>query len=144
MYPKYRALEGNKRNLGKGNGVNYDREYNDLLRTAEEAVGLIEPGDDVIAGMAAGEPAALIEAMGGHEGFSDNRLYVFLPTHEPPVDVDREKLQIVSMYLSPIDRGDFAEGRIDLLPNHFSQVPELLPPDHEGARGHGDRLADGR
>jgi len=36
--------------------VNYDRQYNDLLRTAEEAVGLIEPGDDIIAGMAAGEP----------------------------------------------------------------------------------------
>jgi acyl-CoA hydrolase len=71
--------------------VNYDRQYNDLLRTAEEAVGLIEPGDDIIAGMAAGEPQALLEAMGGHSGFNDNRLYVMLPTHELPVDVDREK-----------------------------------------------------
>jgi len=49
--------------------MNYDREYNDLLRTAEEAVGLIKPGDDIIAGMAAGEPQALMEAMGRHSGF---------------------------------------------------------------------------
>ena len=68
--------------------MDYDREYNDLLRTTEEAVGLIEPGDDIIAGMAAGEPPALMEAMGRHSGFSDNRLYVMLPTHELPVEVD--------------------------------------------------------
>ena len=74
--------------------MGYDREYNDLLRTAEEAVGLIEPGDAIIAGMAAGEPQALMEAMGRHSGFSNNRLYVMLPTHDLPVDVDREKLRI--------------------------------------------------
>jgi acyl-CoA hydrolase len=105
--------------------LGYDREYDDLLRTAEEAVGLIEPGDDIVAGMTAGEPESLMRALGGHS-FSDNRLYVMLPTHELPVDVDREKLQIVSLYLGPIDRKGFAEGRIDLLPNHFSQLPGLL------------------
>jgi acyl-CoA hydrolase len=63
--------------------VNYHRQYNDLLRTAEEAVGLIEPGDDIIAGMAAGEPQALLEAMGEHSEFSDNLLYVMFAPRAP-------------------------------------------------------------
>lgn len=68
-----------------------------------------------------------MEAIGGRSGFSDNCLYVMLQTHELPVDVDKDKLQIVSLYLGPVDRNDFAEGRVDLLPNHFSQLPGLLP-----------------
>jgi acyl-CoA hydrolase len=81
--------------------VNYDREYNDLVRTAKEAVGPIEPGDDTIVGIVAGEPQALMEVVGEHSEFSDNLLYVMLPPHELPVDVDRKKLQIVSCILVP-------------------------------------------
>lgn len=106
--------------------MDYNREYRKLLRTAEEAVGLIEQGEDIITGMAAGEPPALLNALAEHPGLLGNRLYINLPTHRPPVEVDKERLEITSTYLSAADRDYFAEERIDLIPNHFSQLPRLL------------------
>jgi acyl-CoA hydrolase len=107
--------------------VRYHQRYNELLRTPEEAVGLIKPGDGIVAGIAAGSPAALMRALRGYSGFSNNRLYVMLPTHELPTDVDRQDLEIISCFLGPRDRPLFNQGRIDLLPNNFSHLPRLIP-----------------
>jgi acyl-CoA hydrolase len=106
--------------------TSYDQQYNQLLRTPEEALELIRPGDGIYVGTAAGSPEALMRALRGYSGFSNNRLYVYLPVHELPTDVDRADLEIISGYLSPLDRPLFQEGQIDLLPNHFSHMPRLI------------------
>ena len=49
---------------GKGaTAMNYRREYQSRLRTPEETMHLIEPGDDIVAPTAAGAPPALIAAL---------------------------------------------------------------------------------
>jgi len=99
--------------------------YRDKLRTPEEAVRLIAPGDDIIVPLSAGEPPALLDALPAHDGLRGNRLFQMLSLRRA-VDADPERIRLVSMFLGAGDRPGFHEGRLDLLPNHFSDLPRLL------------------
>lgn len=92
---------------------------------AEEAIRFIQPGDDIIFPAFAGEPPALLEALPSNKELSGNRLYRFIPTY-PVLDVEPERIKQVSLFLGGFDRKGFSEGTIDLLPNHFSDIPSLL------------------
>ncbi|ARK31489.1 acetyl-CoA hydrolase/transferase family protein [Halalkalibacter krulwichiae] len=94
-------------------------------QTALEAVSIIECQEDIVVPLAIGEPGELINALGSHEGLNGNRLFQML-SFRPVLDVPPEKLKIVSMFLNKDERRAFYDKEIDLLPNHFSDVPEIL------------------
>ncbi|KIL78989.1 acetyl-CoA hydrolase/transferase family protein [Bacillus badius] len=102
-----------------------EEQYRKKWTTAEEAVRLIEEGDDIIVPLIAGEPPALLAALEQREDLKRNRLFQML-TSRPAIRKKQEELKVISMFLSGGDRQAFREGAVDLLPNHFSDVPELL------------------
>ena len=105
--------------------MNYQSLYNEKLQTAEEAVQHIQPGTDLVTPISSAEPDALMRQLESYEGLDGNRLYMMLSAREI-IDVDPDKLKIISMFMGATERKAFKEGRIDLLPNHFSDVPRIL------------------
>ncbi|MBU6079901.1 MULTISPECIES: acetyl-CoA hydrolase/transferase family protein [Allobacillus] len=105
--------------------MNYQALYNEKLQSVAEAVQHIQPGTDIISPLGCAEPDALIKQLENHDGLSDNRLFTMLTTREL-IDVDPDKLKITSLFLGASERKAFNEGKIDLLPNHFSDLPKLL------------------
>ena len=103
----------------------YEKMYEKKKTTAQEAVQLIEPGEGIIFPIMPGEPPALLEALPINGSLKGNTLYRMLPSF-PTVDISPSKLKQVSIFLSGMDRKGFNQGNIDLLPNHFSDIPALL------------------
>lgn len=103
----------------------YKKMYETKKTTAQEAVQLVEPGDGIIFPIMPGEPPALLEALPSNEALNGNSLYRMLPSF-PTIDISPAKLKQVSIFLSGMDRKGFNQGNIDLLPNHFSDIPALL------------------
>ena len=103
----------------------YEKMYEKKKTTAQEAVQLVEPGDGIIFPIMPGEPPALLEALPSNGSLKGNTLYRMLPSF-PTVDISPSKLKQVSIFLSGMDRKGFNQGNIDLLPNHFSDIPTLL------------------
>ena len=108
----------------------------------------VEPGADVIAGLANGEPVTVIDALEqGAGGLSDVRIHRMLPLRPRPyIDGGVSDLRHVSWFLGPHDRPAFHRGDCDLIVNNFSEVPALMrrttrrslviaasaPPDRHG------------
>jgi acyl-CoA hydrolase len=105
--------------------MSFYTEYQTKCLTAEQAIHFIEPGDDIIAPVSPGGPPALLNALSGHTKLAGNRIYQMLPFH-PAFDIGEERIRQVSIFLSGQDRPGFQQGTIDLLPNHFSDIPSLL------------------
>lgn len=105
--------------------MNYQTMYQDKLVSAKEAVSVIQPGDGIIFPIMPGEPPALLDAMRELDTLENNRLYRMLPSF-PIVDVEKAKLQQISIFLSGMDRKAMNAGMVDLLPNHFSDIPSIL------------------
>lgn len=99
--------------------------YQEKCFNAEEAMRFIQPGDDIIVPAINGEPPALLKALASNKELSGNRLYRMLPVY-PVLDVEPERIKQISLFLGGFDRKGFSEGMIDLLPNHFSDIPSLL------------------
>ncbi|WZX99403.1 acetyl-CoA hydrolase/transferase C-terminal domain-containing protein [Bacillus sp. FSL W7-1360] len=93
--------------------------------TALEALSSIEAGVDIVLPLAVGEPRVLVEALPQHEKLAGNRLFQMLSLG-PVIDVDPARLKIISMFLAGDERKAFYNKKIDLLPNHFSDLPALL------------------
>ncbi|WP_225435401.1 acetyl-CoA hydrolase/transferase family protein [Bacillus aerolatus] len=102
-----------------------EREYRRKLMDAEQAIRIIEAGDDIIVPLMAGEPPALLSALEKRTDLKRNRLFQML-TSRPAIRKRPEQLKVISMFLSGGDRQAFHEGAVDLLPNHFSDVPNIL------------------
>lgn len=103
----------------------YQEMYENKKMTAEEAVQLVEAGDGIIFPIMPGEPPALLEALPSNPHLNGNTLYRMLPSF-PSVAIGPEKLKQVSIFLSGMDRKAMNQGDVDLLPNHFSDIPALL------------------
>ena len=117
--------------------------------TAVSVLDHIGPGTDIIMPIANGEPVALLDAIEAHASS-----LIGVRIHQMHALRDRrylygdfgDRLHHVSYFLSHVTRDRFADGTIDLIPNHFSQVPDLLrrtctdplvictvsPPDRHG------------
>lgn len=98
--------------------------YKSLVKSAEEAVQLVQEGDGVVYPIQPGEPVAFHEAL-GESDIQGIRLYRMLPAL-PILDKTREEVHQISIFLSGHDRKAFNEGLVDLLPNNFSDIPALL------------------
>jgi acyl-CoA hydrolase len=89
----------------------------------------IGPGTDVIVPLANGEPVGLIDVLEAHADRLDRvRVHQMHALHERPYihGAFGDRLRHVSYFLSGATRQAFAEGCCDLVPNHFSEMPQLL------------------
>ena len=99
--------------------------YQDRLCSAEEAVSYIEPGEGIVMPINPGEPPALLKALPTNGRLRGNTLFRMLPGY-PVLDIDSNKVKQVSIFLSGMDRKPYSNGVVDLLPNHFSDIPSLI------------------
>lgn len=97
-------------------------------RPAEEVLGHIAVGGDVIVGLGNGEPRKVVDAIeAGAERLEQVRLHQMLPLRDRPyIEGKVPDLRHVSWFLSPHDKAAFHRGDCDLVPNNFSEVPALM------------------
>ncbi|MBO0679696.1 propionyl-CoA--succinate CoA transferase [Mycolicibacterium sp. S2-37] len=95
---------------------------------AGAALRYIEPGAELIVGVANGEPKTVIDAIETQSSELDGvRIHQMLPVRDRPYfHGERPGLRHVSWFLSPFLRQPFHDGQCDLVPNSFSEVPHLL------------------
>ena len=98
-------------------------------REPDAVLEWIDPGMDVIVGVANGEPAKVMDAIeSGAERLHDVRLHQMVPLRSRRY-IDGAfpgSLRHVSWFLSPHNRDAFHRGDCDLVPNSFSDVPRLM------------------
>lgn len=95
---------------------------------AEAVLDHIEPGAELIVGVANGEPKTVIDTVEAHAAeLDDVRIHQMLPVRDRPYfHGERPNLRHVSWFLSPFLREPFHDGKCDLVPNSFSEVPHLM------------------
>jgi acyl-CoA hydrolase len=101
----------------------------DAKRCAPEAVfDHIEPGADLIVGLANGEPMTVIDALeAGASELEAVDVHQMFPLRERSyMHGEHDDLHHVSWFLSPVLRDAFHKGTCSLVPNHFSEVPDLM------------------
>ncbi|HEX4979498.1 MAG TPA: acetyl-CoA hydrolase/transferase C-terminal domain-containing protein [Acidimicrobiales bacterium] len=98
--------------------------------SAPEAVlGHITKGADLIVPLANGEPVKTLDALEANAAqFDGVRVHQMHALHDrPSVRGElRPHVTHVSYFLSPVTRPAFHARQIELVPNHFSEVPRLL------------------
>ena len=109
---------------------------------------------DLVVPLANGEPTAVLDAIeeavadGSADHVESMRLHQMHAIHDRPYLAGRfgRRMRHVSFFLSPTTRPHFANGDVDLVPGHFSEVYELVrdrtndplvvaaasPPDRHG------------
>jgi acyl-CoA hydrolase len=95
----------------------------------EAVLDHLPPHADVVVPMANGEPVALLDALEAeHRSLTGVRVHQMHVLHERGYLHGRcgGHLRHVSYFLSAATRPAYWEGHVDLVPNHFSEVPRLL------------------
>lgn len=89
----------------------------------------IARGTNLIVPIANGEPVSVLDAIeqrvGDLDGVTVHQMHV-LHDRDYLHGNDPSRLRHVSYFLSPVTRPPFHRGELDLVPNHFSEVPALL------------------
>ena len=98
--------------------------------TSPEAVlAHVEPGADIVMPNANGEPVELVDTLEEHaEELSGVRIHQMQALRERRYINGEfgDHLRYVSYFLSPASRKAYLAGQCELMPNHFSEVPDLL------------------
>ena len=95
----------------------------------EDVLAHMGPGTDVILPLANGEPVGLLDALeAGNERLRDVRVHQMHALQERPYihGAYGDRLKHVSYFLSGATRKAYWEGGCELVPNHFSEMPQLL------------------
>jgi acyl-CoA hydrolase len=101
----------------------------DGATTASAVLEHIRPGADLILPLANGEPVALMDAIEEHaEELRDVRVHQMHALHDRPYlhDAFPGRLRHRSYFLSHVTRAAFHAGTIDLVPNNFSEMRDIL------------------
>jgi acyl-CoA hydrolase len=96
---------------------------------AEDVLAHIPPGADLIVPIAAGEPVTLIDTLeAAFEQLDGVRIHRMDPLRERAYIRGElgDHLRHVDYYLGPGSRQAYLDGRCDLVPNNFSEMPQLL------------------
>jgi acyl-CoA hydrolase len=117
-------------------------------RPPAAVVDCIRNGDDLIVGLGNGAPQTVLDAIeDAADRLADVRLHQMLPLRPRRyIEGELPGLRHVSWFLSAHDREAFGRGACDLVPNSFSDVPQLMrrtdrcslalavasPPDRHG------------
>jgi acyl-CoA hydrolase len=105
---------------------------NKLLSKAspfESVLDHIQPGADIIMPNANGEPAKLIDTLEEHaEELQGVRIHQMHALRERRYINGEfgDHLRYVCYFLAPASRKAYQAGKCDLVPNHFSEVPDIL------------------
>jgi acyl-CoA hydrolase len=109
----------------------------------------VREGDDIIVPLANGEPVTLLDALeAGEASLRGVRVHQMHALHDRPYlhGAYGDRLRHVSYFLSHVTRPCFRAGTIDLVPNNFSEMRDILrqattdplvlaaasPPDRHG------------
>lgn len=95
----------------------------------EDLLYYIQDGDDLIVAMANGEPVRLLDELESHATqLRDVKVHQMHARQNRPYINGEYKghLHHVSYFLSSATRAAFRQGTIDLVPNHFHEVPRLM------------------
>jgi acyl-CoA hydrolase len=95
----------------------------------EDVLKHVEPGADLIMPNANGEPAKVIDVLEEHaEELQGVRIHQMHALRERRYINGEfgDNLRYVCYFLAPASRKAFAAGKCDLVPNHFSEVPDIL------------------
>ncbi|WP_421120980.1 acetyl-CoA hydrolase/transferase family protein [Aquihabitans daechungensis] len=117
---------------------------------ASRVLDHIPEGADIVVPLANGEPTAVLDAIeAAIDQLRGVRIHQMHVLHDRPylhAEVSDDRLRHVSYFLSHVTRPAFWAGTVDLVPNHFSEVPLILnrasppalvvaaasPPDRHG------------
>ena len=116
---------------------------------AESVLEHIGPGADLIVPLANGEPVSLLDAIEQHAStLTGVRVHQMHALHDRPYlhGAFGDRLRHVSYFLSHVTRPCFRAGTVDLVPNNFSEMRDILrlattdplvlaaasPPDRHG------------
>jgi acyl-CoA hydrolase len=89
----------------------------------------VGPGADLIVPLANGEPVSLLDAIEAHaDELRDVTVHQMHAVHDRPYlhGAFGDRLRHVSYFLSHVTRPCFAAGTIDLVPNNFSEMRNIL------------------
>ena len=89
----------------------------------------LQPGADIILPLANGEPVVLLDAIEAHAGdLEDVSVHQMHALHDRPYlhGAFGSNLHHVSYFLSHVTRQPFRDGTIDLVPNNFSEMRNIL------------------
>ena len=103
---------------------------------AEAVLEQIGPGTEVVVPIANGEPVTVLDAIERAADTLDGvRVHQMHVLHDRPYlhGAFPGRLRHVSYFLSPVTREAFHAGDVDLVPNHFSEVPAILATHAEHA-----------
>ena len=95
----------------------------------EAVLDHVPPLADIIVPMANGEPVALVDVLEAeHRRLEGVRIHQMFAIHERPYLHGEcgHHLRHVSYFLTAPTRQAYWAGHIDLVPNHFSEVPQLM------------------
>jgi acyl-CoA hydrolase len=89
----------------------------------------VEPGADLIMPNANGEPAKVVDALEDNadrlEGVRIHQMHALRERRYINGDFG-DRLRYISYFLAPASRKAYLSGKCDLVPNHFSEVPDIL------------------
>jgi acyl-CoA hydrolase len=95
----------------------------------EAVLDHIPPGADIIMPNANGEPVNLVNAIEDHahtlQGVRIHQMHALRERRYINGEFG-DRLRHVSYFLAPATRKSYLAGHCDLVPNHFSEVPDLL------------------
>jgi 4-hydroxybutyrate CoA-transferase len=109
--------------------VNWLDDYKSKLRTAEDAVRIIQSGDRVYYGGNAAIPQALVRALAlRHEELEGVQLNHVLLIGDDPLSVPgmERHFRHNSLFVGPADRKAVNDGRADYVPIFLHQIPRLF------------------
>ncbi len=99
------------------------------LLTDQQIINLIEKDADIILPLANGEPHKLLDILEGNADALTNVKIHQLLALNPRKYIEGAfpgKLKHISYFLSGATRKMFQQGMVDLVPNHFHEVPKIL------------------
>ena len=103
--------------------------YQARLAQASDAIAHVRDGDMIIVPTAVGEPPALLAALSeARRRFRDVQVAQILPVKKQAY-IDRDTadhVRPVALFYSGLTRPGGHEGWIDVIPNHFSEIPALI------------------
>jgi acyl-CoA hydrolase len=102
--------------------------FADRIRSIEDAMRLIKPGDRIVLGSCAGVPLTLVEQLGRARALSDNEIVHFLTLGAAPKVDDGywKKFRHNAFYIGSHVREAVAQGRADYTPVSLSDIPDLF------------------
>lgn len=129
--------------------MNWRKEYNEKLVSAEEAIKSIHDGDKVVMAFGCGEPRAIVRAMRkNYKNYNDVEVINMLLLGETPwVDEEvRGHFRYNSLFASGTNRKAISTGVADFTTCYLSEIPVILrecikprvmavsvtPPDEDG------------